>query len=100
MTFAERLKDLRTAREMTQQDLADRCGITKAVVSMWESGKRMPSRENLRTLADIFNVQIEYLLGESPVTMRFLSSKELAIIDRYRHMDDSQRALIDKMFGL
>lgn len=65
ITLAERIKELRTTHHMTQQQLADLCEVSKPTVSMWESGKRVPDRDNIQMLSDIFNVQIEYLLGKS-----------------------------------
>ncbi|MEA4973654.1 hypothetical protein SDC9_98018 [bioreactor metagenome] len=63
--FAERLKELRKEKGITQVDLADAMGLSKGTVAMWEVGKREASFETLGKLADYFETPIDYLLGRS-----------------------------------
>lgn len=100
MTTAERIKELRTGRHMTMQELGDKCGVSRATVSMWEAGDRTPARDSLQALADVFNVSLDYLTGKEDISMRYLTSEEMQIIDTFRSMDDSQKDLVRQMFGL
>ena len=61
--FSESLKKLRTSAKMTQQELADKVGMAKSTISMLEGGKRAPSYETLEAIADIFNVDMNTLMG-------------------------------------
>lgn len=61
--FGAKLKDLRKQAGMTQQQLASQLGITKSVVSYYELSERVPSPEVLRSIALIFHVSTDYLLG-------------------------------------
>ena len=61
--FGLKLKELRKQAGMTQQQLADKLGITKSVVSYYELSERTPSPDVLRDLAIIFHVSADYLLG-------------------------------------
>ena len=61
--FSAKLRDLRKQAGMTQQQLADKLGITKSVVSYYELSERTPSPEVLKDLAMIFRVSTDYLLG-------------------------------------
>ena len=61
--FSEKLKALRTAKKMSQKDLADKVGVAKSVVSFYESGDRFPSYDVLIKISRIFNVTTDYLLG-------------------------------------
>ena len=61
--FGKKLKELRKQAGMTQQQLADKLGITKSVVSYYELSERTPSPEVLKDLALIFRVSADYLLG-------------------------------------
>ncbi len=63
MDFGKILKDLRKQNGMTQQQLADRLGVTKSVVSFYELRERTPSPDVLIRLSDIFHVSTDYLLG-------------------------------------
>lgn len=61
--FGLKLKELRKQSGMTQQQLADKLGITKSVVSYYELSERTPSPEVLKDIALIFRVSTDYLLG-------------------------------------
>ena len=62
MSFGEKLKTLRKELKLTQQQLAERVGVAKSVVSYYESGERYPSYDVLVKLARIFHVTTDYLL--------------------------------------
>ena len=61
--FGLKLKELRKQAGMTQQQLAEKLGITKSVVSYYELSERTPSPDVLKDLAIIFHVSTDYLLG-------------------------------------
>lgn len=100
MTTPERIRELRLSRHWTLQELADRCGVTKQSVHIWETGKQNISLQNMEILCDVFNIQMDYLLCKQDITMRFLSTEELNIIDAYRHMTYDQQSLVCSMCGV
>lgn len=61
--FAERLKELRKEKGLTQKEVGEQLGMTQANYQKWESGKSSPSGETLIKLADYFDVSIDYLVG-------------------------------------
>ena len=61
--FSETLSRLRKQAQLTQADLADRLGISKSAVSMYERGQREPELELLQAMADVFSVSVSALLG-------------------------------------
>lgn len=61
--FGNILKNLRLQKNMTQANLAAKLGVTKSVISAYETGLRMPSYEVLLSIARIFDVTTDYLLG-------------------------------------
>lgn len=63
--FADRLKELRKEKNITQVQLAEALGVSKGTVAMWETGKREPNFETLDRLSDIFDRRIDYILGYS-----------------------------------
>ena len=65
--FTIRFKELRKSAGFTQDELANKLGIVKSTVSMYETGKRQPDFEKLEEIADLFNVNMDYLLGRSDV---------------------------------
>lgn len=85
MYFGDKLKELRTERNMTQEDLAKRLDIVKATVSGYETSQTYPSIEVLLKLCDIFDVTSDYLLGrsESRVLLKSdLTDEQIFIVQR------------------
>jgi len=60
--FGKKLKELRLKNELTQQKLAEELNTVQTTYSGWEKDKREPSYEKLKTIANYFNVSIDYLL--------------------------------------
>ena len=65
--FARRLNLLREQKGYSQQDLANLIGISKSSINMFERAEREPSLEVMEAIADIFNVDIDYLYGKQEV---------------------------------
>lgn len=63
--FKERLKELRTEKGLSQDDLAKALKVNQRSVSNWETGVRQPDYETLVFLAEYFSVTTDYLLGIS-----------------------------------
>ena len=61
--FGNTLKRLRRKNDMTQEQLSRRLGLTKSVISAYETGMRMPSYDVLIAIARIFKVTTDFLLG-------------------------------------
>lgn len=64
MTFSEKLTDLRRKSGMSQEQLADRLGVTRQSVSKWESGTAMPELVKLISLSELFGVTVDYLVKD------------------------------------
>lgn len=62
-TFANRLRDLRSEKGLTQGELAAELKMSKSRIGMYELGNREPDFETLEFIADYFNVDMDYLLG-------------------------------------
>ena len=68
--FSIRLRAMRERRNLKQSELAELAGLQAAAVSHFETGRRAPSFDNLRRLADTLNVTTDYLIGriDDPVS--------------------------------
>ncbi len=77
--FAEIFKYLRLREGLTQKEMADRLGIAKSTVSMYENGNREPDFELLEQIADYFNVDMNFLLGKDKDERYFLDEKTTQI---------------------
>lgn len=67
VNFGSILKDLRTSRGITQGELATMLEVSRSTVGMYETGGREPDFETMEAIADIFNVDMDYLMGRSQV---------------------------------
>ncbi len=67
LKFATVFKNLREENGYSQQEIADKLKISRGSVSNYEQGTREPSFEMLETIADLFNVDMDYLMGKSPI---------------------------------
>ena len=65
--FASTIKRLRTERGVTQEQLAAMLNVSRSTIGMYETGSREPDFETCEAIADIFNVDMDYLIGRSPV---------------------------------
>ena len=61
----ERLRELRAEHHYTQVQVADRVGVTKAMISNYERGERTPQIITLMRLADCYQVSMDYLVGRT-----------------------------------
>jgi transcriptional regulator with XRE-family HTH domain len=60
--FGKRLKELRTDRQLSQEDIARIAGVERSTVTKWETASSIPNAEILSLLADYFSISIDYLL--------------------------------------
>jgi len=61
--FSENLRRLRKERNLSQEQLANYLGLSKSSVNMYERGEREPNFETIEAIADLFNVNFDFLLG-------------------------------------
>ncbi len=62
--IGDKIAELRKQNGMSQEELADRMGISRQSVSKWESGQSQPEIEKLLQLSELFHVSTDYLLKE------------------------------------
>lgn len=97
MTFADRLKQFRTDRGLTQQQVSDMLGVQKATYSGYETGRREPDVFKIKELSRIFGVTGDELLGtgfSSELKVDF-TSEELDHIKKYRALDEHGKKMVN-----
>ena len=62
-SFAENLKELRIEKGVGQVELAEKIGVSKGIISLWENNKREPTLTSLIALAKYFGVSLDALVG-------------------------------------
>ncbi|MDE6742540.1 MAG: helix-turn-helix domain-containing protein [Lachnospiraceae bacterium] len=91
MNFSEKLKEIRKKEGISQEQLAERIGVTRQAITKWETGKGLPDIENMVIIAEIFKTTIDELLTASatkaaPETFVY-TSETIYDIDCEKHFD-------------
>ncbi|MDE6024096.1 MAG: helix-turn-helix domain-containing protein [Lachnospiraceae bacterium] len=91
MNFSEKLKEIRKKEGISQEQLAERIGVTRQAITKWETGKGLPDVENMVIIAEIFKTTIDELLMDSvtkaaPETFVY-TSETIYDIDCEKHFD-------------
>ena len=93
------LKNLRTSNSLTQDELSKSLKISRSTIGMYEKGAREPDFETLESIADFFNVDIDYLLGRTDKTTFIPQSASISLyaeaegnlILTYRKLNDKNK---------
>ena len=67
MEFSEKLLTLRKAKDLTQEQLAEKLNVSRQSVSKWESGQAVPELEKIVAMSVVFDVTTDYLLKSSEI---------------------------------
>lgn len=96
MEFSERLKDLRNQAGLTQVDVAEKLGISQPAYASWERGVKKPTQENLVKIAQILNVSVDYLVGNSEEKADELDNIELLFRMNSKGLTDEEKEIFRK----
>lgn len=85
MTLGEKMKEMRLARGLSQEKLAEQLYVTRQAVAKWEKDQTMPSAENLLLFAELFDCSLDELMRDKCAppkrpTMQQLNLTRLAVI--------------------
>ena len=64
MNLSENLKKIRKDNNLSQEDLAEKLGVSRQSVSKWESGRAYPEMDKVLELCKLFNLNIDDLLNQ------------------------------------
>lgn len=91
MNFSEKLKEIRKNEGLSQEQLAEKIGVSRQAITKWETGKGLPDIENMVIIAEIFKTTLDELLRNSAVKqkqeMPVYTSETIYDIDCEKHFD-------------
>ena len=64
--FQDNLVQMRKMKRLTQEDIAEKVGVTRQAVAKWESGETVPDLDKCKMLAEIFEVSLDDLANYEP----------------------------------
>ena len=103
--FTERFAALRDLNNFTYAELGRRLGVTTPAVHDWATGRRNPTSSNVIELARIFNVDTDYLLGESDVPRKAnpadceIDGMDARFIELWSRASAAQRQLVEEVLS-
>lgn len=87
MDLSEKLLNLRKANGLTQEQLAEKTGVSRQSVSKWESGQSVPELDKIVVLCELFNVSTDYLL--KPTEIDLLSVKTQMLENQQKTLEQT-----------
>lgn len=102
-SFAIRLRTLRKQAHLTQADVADALNLHRTAYTKYETDKACPDHNCLLTLAELFHVSVDYLLGkdaEAPEDTLAddgaipLTDEEMELVNSFRLLTEGQQRLL------
>ena len=84
MEFKDRLKALRKEKRLTQVKLGEMLNYGYTAIANYESGRNQPSIPDLKKIASIFNVSMDYLLGVNDIRHPYVIDDETAEFNEFR----------------
>ena len=84
MTLGEKIKEVRKQCGLSQEQLAEKMAVSRSAVAKWEANNGLPDVDNLKSLAQLLNVSVDYLLDDGEVI------DELVIREPYNLSDCSK----------
>ena len=74
--FSQNLQKLRSEKNLSQEQLADKIGVSRQTISAWESGKASPELDKITAISKLFSVSIDELVGEIETEASNFDKKE------------------------
>lgn len=103
--FAKNFKNLRLAKELTQEQLAKDLGMSKSAVSMYETGRRSPDLATAELISDYFHVNIDELVTDTefknatdPLKLGFMAVPHTRKVPRLGAISCGQPIMSDENF--
>jgi hypothetical protein len=91
MNFSEKLKEIRKSEGLSQEQLAEKIGVSRQAITKWETGKGLPDVENMVIIAEIFKTTLDELLRDSAIKQELEKpvsiSETIYDIDCEKHFD-------------
>ncbi len=67
--FSKNLTTLRKFNKMTQEELAEKVGVSRQSVAKWETGESVPDIEKCRAISEVFSVSLDELVNNTPTSV-------------------------------
>lgn len=100
MKFGDNLKNLRKKKNFSQEDLAEKLGVSRQSVSKWECGESYPEMNNLLALCDLFHCKINTLVHENLSDLNSLDEEIQKKVGKLKREQQTQMKRLSKAIYL
>jgi len=97
MNVCDRMRSLRISKNMTQKEVANNIGVSEISVRCWENGTKNPSMSAIISLASLFDVSTDFILGVNNEndSALLMTKQESMLLSNYRMLDAHGRKVVD-----
>lgn len=99
MKLGDNIQFFRKKESFSQEELAEKCNVSRQAVTKWEAGESTPSIEKLITLVEIYDISLDELVGkaENNLYSKLMKLvKEFAVEDIPKNEDDEISAIVTR----
>ena len=100
MKFGENLKQIRKAKKMSQEELAERVNVSRQAVSKWENSESYPEMNNILELCKIFNCKLNDLVHTDMSDITLLDEKVVMNVVKFNEKKQKEMKTLSSVIGL
>ncbi len=100
MKFGDNLKRVRKMRKISQEELADKLGVSRQSVSKWETGENYPSMTNIMCLCTIFKCNINELVHEDMTDINSLDEEVKMSVVKFKEEKQTKVKVLSKIIAI
>lgn len=100
MKFGDNLKQIRKSKNISQEELAEKLGVSRQSVSKWETGENYPSMYNIMCLCDIFKCKINNLVHESMSDINSLDEEIKMNVVKFKEDKQKKVKVLSKIISI
>ena len=101
-SFQNRFKFLKTMSHKTRNQIAEDLGVSVSAIDRWTQGKRRPTRKMQTRIADYFNVNVKYLMGNSEESgdeqsddfLKKFTEEQIDFLGRYKTATEEAKKIV------
>lgn len=97
MNFGDNLKQIRKHKKISQEELAEKLGVSRQSISKWETGENFPSMQNIMCLCDIFKCKINDLVHEDCIDIDSLDKEIKMSVVKFKKEKQKEMKIISKV---
>lgn len=97
MKFGDNLKQMRKHKKISQEELAEKLGVSRQSISKWETGENFPSMQNIMCLCDIFKCKMNDLVHEDCIDIDSLDKEIKMSVVKFKKEKQKEMKIISKV---